>query len=235
MVKFNYNFKHCEDLPNEIWKDTYDKDYKVSNLGRVKSFATSKPIIVSVFVKENGYLSVHIRGKREYVHRLVATAFCSNPNNYTQVNHKDENKSNNCADNLEWCNQEYNSIYSLGKKVYQIDPISKNIINVFDSIGQAAKYVNGNTPQICQVCNRVPKYNTAYGYIWRYEGDNDFDIKDNLHKSIEQLDYETEEVVNRFESLTAAAKYMKVHISSIRGAIIGKSKSCKGYKWRYGS
>lgn len=46
-----------------------------------------------------------------YVHRLVALAFIDNPNGYLEVNHKDENKSNNAVDNLEWCDHTYNANY----------------------------------------------------------------------------------------------------------------------------
>ncbi len=52
----------------------------------------------------------------ELVHRLVAKAFIPNPNNYPCVNHKDENKSNNHADNLEWCTYKYNVQYSLKRR-----------------------------------------------------------------------------------------------------------------------
>ena len=45
------------------------------------------------------------------IHRLVALAFLDNPNNYPQINHKDENKLNNCVDNLEWCDAKYNINY----------------------------------------------------------------------------------------------------------------------------
>jgi hypothetical protein len=51
---------------------------------------------------------------RVLVHRLVAKAFIPNPNNFAQVNHKDENTLNNCVDNLEWCNSKYNCNYGTG-------------------------------------------------------------------------------------------------------------------------
>lgn len=57
--------------------------------------------ILSASKKDNGYYTVNINGNNEYVHRLVAKAFIDNPNNLNEINHKDEDKSNNRADNLE--------------------------------------------------------------------------------------------------------------------------------------
>ena len=59
----------------------------------------------------HGYLEIGLGGKTKKIHRLVATAFIPNPHNYPQINHKDEVKTNNNADNLEWCTAKYNSNY----------------------------------------------------------------------------------------------------------------------------
>lgn len=87
-------------LPNEIWKDI-DDGYKVSNYGRILSLAKTTirgrkyDKILSASKKDNGYYTVNINGNNEYVHRLVAKAFIDNPNNLNEINHKDEDKSNN--------------------------------------------------------------------------------------------------------------------------------------------
>lgn len=104
----------------EEWRDIkgYEGLYQISNLGRVKSLRDNHGNYREKILNPSnrkGYLIVSLcrKGrKREFkVHRLVALHFIDNPNNYSQVNHKDENKENNRVDNLEWCTPKYNSNY----------------------------------------------------------------------------------------------------------------------------
>lgn len=95
----------------EEWRKIldYGNIYEVSNLGRVRDL---KGHIKPTYKNNKGYylLSLYYNGKTYHptIHRLVAKAFIPNSNNYTQVNHKNSDKSDNRVGNLEWCNQRYN-------------------------------------------------------------------------------------------------------------------------------
>ena len=104
----------------EIWKDIpgYEGLYQVSNFGNIKSLNwKNMGKAKNMYLKPHchGYLQIELFNngvKKTYmVHRLVAQSFIDNPGGYPFVNHKDENKTNNCAWNLEWCTAKYNSNY----------------------------------------------------------------------------------------------------------------------------
>ena len=113
LYKALYNANYCEDtiedLDNEQWKEIEgtEKEYQVSNKGRIKSLKGYKAVILKPFKTQSGYLRVDItiEGERQtkLVHRLVGAAFLDNPKNIDmQIHHKDGNKTNNAADNLCW-------------------------------------------------------------------------------------------------------------------------------------
>ena len=101
----------------EIWKDIKgtEGEYQISNYGNVISnnFRGTKQakLLKPTLSHSNGYLVVYVGGKLRTVHRLVAEAFIPNPNGLPLINHKDENKTNNCVENLEWCDHRYNLMY----------------------------------------------------------------------------------------------------------------------------
>lgn len=109
-------------MKKEIWKDIlgYEGLYQVSNFGRVKSLKFGKERILKLTKDKDGYLIVNLyknnKSKTFKVHRLVAEAFIPNPDNLPQVNHKDEDKSNNIVSNLEWCDVKYNQNYGTRNK-----------------------------------------------------------------------------------------------------------------------
>ena len=106
----------------EKWKpiNGYEGLYEVSIYGNVKSFHKDKNgKSMKLCIQKNNHTNykalilVDAEGiKKSFrVHRLVAEAFIDNPNNYNYINHKDENKLNNKANNLEWCTPYYNTHY----------------------------------------------------------------------------------------------------------------------------
>lgn len=120
---------------------------------------------------KDGYLMVHLtakNGKRkhEFIHRLVALAFLDNSIGYPVVNHKDENKVNNCVDNLEWCSVSYNNIYSKGKAIVCVETNK-----VYECSQTAARELNIDGSSIRKCCKGQLK--TCGGYHWEYwDGSN---------------------------------------------------------------
>ena len=157
--------------------------YEISNLGRVKSlpktincwngfsnitYTMSEKILAQR--KRSGYLVVGLTKDNKQstfsIHRLVAEAFISNPKSLPCVNHKDEDKTNNCVDNLEWCNYAYNNSYGSRTKrtCRPVKCIETGII--YDSTVQAGKSTGINRVYITNCCNN--KRLSAGGYHWEY-------------------------------------------------------------------
>jgi hypothetical protein len=104
------------------WRDVkgYEGLYKVSDCGEIMSYnfyRSKSPKILSQTFNTSGYLGVTLSknniARRFLVHRIVAEAFIPNENNLEMVNHKDEDKTNNHVENLEWCTRSYNQLYSM--------------------------------------------------------------------------------------------------------------------------
>lgn len=158
----------------EIWKDCkgYEGEYQVSNFGRVWSVKRQNYLTPHSHTK--GYLKVTMRAKNgktkiEYVHRLVALAFINNPDNLPQVNHKDENKTNNHVDNLEWCTCKENINYGTHnerraeKRKVAVECIE--LKKTFKSMTQASKETDIPISCISRACSGLQE--TAGGLHWR--------------------------------------------------------------------
>lgn len=168
----------------EIWRDIegYENLYQISNLGRVKSLGndkTRKEKILKVCRHTFGYLLVGLfkdgNQKSYYIHRLVACAFLPNPDNLSEINHKDEDKTNNRVENLEWCNRKYNMNYGT-RTERQLENTNnpkrrKQVIcietgKIYPSTMQVERELGFNKSGISHACRGNQK--TAYGFHWRY-------------------------------------------------------------------
>lgn len=152
----------------EIWKNIEGyTNYKISNLGRVYSIKNN--IILKQRLDRYGYPCVTLSNKRKtknfLVHRLVAKSFLKNPKNLPTINHKDENKQNNCIDNLEYMSVKDNVRYSQAKKVFQYDK-SFNLIKIWDSVMDIERELNIKSNYISACCTH--KCKSFSGFIWSY-------------------------------------------------------------------
>lgn len=149
-----------------------DREY-INNLGRLRKI---KSHLLYQSTTGSGYKSVQIyfKGKMKayMVHRLVAEYFVPNPFGYKEVNHKDENKCNNIADNLEWCSRSYNCKYGNGLKVRSkecskpvIQILGGIFINEYPSMISAERATGIKAGGISKCCNGKSK--TAGGYQWK--------------------------------------------------------------------
>lgn len=176
-------------MMEEIWRniEEYKGFYQVSNWGRIKSTqywnGTYERILTNNKGK-NGYLSVQLykngKGKFYLVHRLVAQAFLENPDNLPCINHRDECKTNNNIDNLEYCSRKYNCNYGtrkqrivektkngkLSKTVYQYT-LDGKFIAEYPSTQEVERQLGYSSSNIRTCCRGKQK--TGYGYIWKYK------------------------------------------------------------------
>ena len=176
----------------EIWKDVqgFEGRYQVSNMGRVRSLdrwsLDERPHFIKGMMlkpspnKGRGYLRISFSdGRRNYkhyeVHRLVALHFVHGYKEGLVVNHINEIKTDNRADNLEWCTRQYNLTYnelskrvgiSQGKPVEQMT-LNGEVIAVFPSVSEAGRATGLAATHISDSCHSDRK--TCGGYRWKFK------------------------------------------------------------------
>lgn len=134
----------------ERWKTVPGHEkYEVSDTGKVRNKETGR--LLSPCNNGDGYKKVHVgKSQREYVHRMVASAFVERREGANEVNHKDGNRSNNNADNLEWVNSSENTKHAVyrgalrpwgnsARAIRSINPETGEVKN-FATLSEAEQY-----------------------------------------------------------------------------------------------
>ena len=191
--------------PNSMWKtvDGYP-NYLVSDCGEIYSKYSNK--ILRPVCHNNGYMCVELfnngKSKIMSVHRIVATAFLPNPCSFPQVNHKDENKANNAASNLEWCTAKYNMNYGNAAKTRHLNidyhsperiricsengkkcgiPVDQysldgKYIRSYCSASDAARQTGADEAHILACCRGKKSRKTVKGYLWKLSKERNDDL-----------------------------------------------------------
>lgn len=154
--------------------------YDVSETGVVTNLKTGK-VLKQTLNKATGYMQTNIGNPKNhyFIHRLVAEAFIPNPHGYTEVNHKNEDKTDNRVENLEWCSRGYNQRYSTSKPIVCVETRE-----LFPNITVAAKKRGASRGAISSIISGRPKFKRSGGFHWRKPTEEELSVIPDLKKFV---------------------------------------------------
>lgn len=218
---------------SEEWKQINGfPNYAVSNKGRVMNLKTGrvlKPIITPL-----GYAVVALsngngKSKQIMVHRLVAQAFIPNSDNLFQINHIDEDKTNNDVTNLEWCTASENRVHSNHQYSCKINQLSLDgkFIKEWESAHEIQRELGFAHNYIIAVCKN--KFKQAYGFKWRYaDGLN----QQKQNRPVAALTKDGE-FIAEYKSAAEASRCLKIKGNCVYLCLNGTYKSTHGLIFIY--
>ncbi|MDE5557380.1 MAG: HNH endonuclease [Ruminococcus sp.] len=242
-MKLEYSY---EEIRTEKWVDLrtfqFDRKYKISSLGRIMSYYGTVQKLMTPQKDNYGELIVMLTSRdRETCHNIrigktVAQHFVPNPNNYKFIRHKDGNKLNCRADNIEWCeltSKMQNQYAGFQKRVNQYT-LDRTYLRTFNSIQEAKEKTGANS--IGSACKADGK--SSGGYIWRYEeeypaGEN-IVVEQKVIQKINQYDKDGN-LIHTWQSISEIKEKCPEikQISNITHCCKGRRNSAYGYKWKY--
>lgn len=227
----------------QIIVDNISTTYYITEDGKCYNEKTNNWLKGQINSK-NGYRTYHIalpsgKAKRIYAHRAVAEAYLPNPEKKEQVNHKDGDKLNNCATNLEWVSCAENLSHALEnglrevREVYCFSP-DKCLVAIYKSCGEAGRAVGITQSQLYMELTKEEKTLTG-GFYWSYSlflGKTKSYPNTGRAKKVNQYTLEGKYIMT-YQSCGQAARATHSNNSHIAECCRGKLKSHNGFVWRY--